>query len=455
MLRSDQKVLGVLEAASKATATGTDADWSFTGSERHAEAVRTVRDSVQAIAAERDAVKAEVAELQARLAEAEERVAETTASTAETAATLTASNDQVAYLRNRFELLNRATADGLWDMEVVAGDPVNPNNEFWWSQQFRHLVGFQDENDFPNVLDSWASRLHPEDKDKTLAAFAAHLTDYSGQTPYDVIYRLELKNGGYRWFRARGATDRDATGMPLRVAGSLQDIDDEIRKEALLSKSLDRFELGSAMLTDGLWDLEVVAGDPVNPNNEFWWSDQFRHLLGFQGEHDFPNVLDSWASRLHPEDKDRTLTAFAAHLNDHSGRTGYDIEYRLALKSGEYRWFRAKGQTRRDETGVPLRAVGALTDIHAQKQEENLKSGDVARKQLEECMSRITELVGTISGIAGQTNLLALNAAIEAARAGDQGRGFAVVADEVRDLAERTSEATQRIAEIAREGGAG
>ena len=103
MLRSDQKVLGVLEAASKATATGTDADWSFTGSERHAEAVRTVRDSVQAIAAERDAVKAEVAELQARLAEAEERVAETTASTAETAATLTASNDQVAYLRNRFE----------------------------------------------------------------------------------------------------------------------------------------------------------------------------------------------------------------------------------------------------------------------------------------------------------------------------------------------------------------
>lgn len=67
---------------------------------------------------------------------------------------------------------------------------------------------------------------------------------------------------------------------------------------------------------------------------------------------------------------------------------------------------------------------------------------------MQETLSKLTQIVATIQGIASQTNLLALNAAIEAARAGDAGRGFAVVADEVRKLATRTSQATRQAAEM-------
>ncbi|XLM21977.1 methyl-accepting chemotaxis protein, partial [Chromobacterium piscinae] len=180
----------------------------------------------------------------------------------------------------------------------------------------------------------------------------------------------------------------------------------------------------------------------------FWWSPQFRRLLGFDSEQEFPDVLESWSNRLHPEDKQAVLNAFAAHLSDRSGQTPYDLEYRLQCKNGEYHWFRARGQTRRAPDGTPLRVVGALIDIDAEKRSAALSSESQQRQQLERSLSEIGAIVSTIQSIADQTNLLALNAAIEAARAGETGRGFAVVADEVRKLAERTRDATQRVEKL-------
>lgn len=45
-------------------------------------------------------------------------------------------------------------------------------------------------------------------------------------------------------------------------------------------------------------------------------------------------MLSSWSDRLHPEDQEMALQAFADHLNDHSGRTPFDIDYRLQRKMG-------------------------------------------------------------------------------------------------------------------------
>ncbi|AXE31394.1 chemotaxis protein [Chromobacterium phragmitis] len=425
------KMINQLEDAAEAVLRGESASWQIHGSDRW----RALGDKLSQVWEQRDRqvsqADREREQADGRLQQLQEQLRQ--------------AERQLELLNTRFDLVNHAASEGLWDMSVVAGDPVNPSNEFWWSQTFRALLGFHDKREFPDVLGSWAGRLHPDDKQRVLDAFAAHLNDRSGTTPYDIEYRLQCKNGDYRWFRARGATLRDGKGVPLRAAGSLADITAHRKQQQQLDRTMTRFELSSEMLAEGLWDMEVDPKNPVSGDHAFWWSPQFRRLLGFDSEQDFPNVLDSWASRLHPEDKPQALAAFSAHLTDHSGQTPYDLEYRLQCKNGEYRWFHARGQTRRAPDGTPQRVVGALIDIDAEKRSEALSSESLQRQQLEKSLSEIATIVSTIQSIADQTNLLALNAAIEAARAGETGRGFAVVADEVRKLAERTRDATQRV----------
>ncbi|MDY1549430.1 methyl-accepting chemotaxis protein [Luteibacter sahnii] len=351
-------------------------------------------------------------------------------------------------LQARFDLVRRVSNDGLWDMEAIGGQ-VDASQPFWWSDQFRRLLGFASEADFPNVLGSWSSRLHPDDVEPTLSAFSAHLADTSGRTPYDVRYRLRLRDETYRWFRAQGQTIRHPNGEPIRVAGSLTDIHDEMERDAELELMITRFNLARELLNDGLWDMSVVAGDPINPKNAFWWSPQFRQLLGFGSTAEFPDVLDSWASRLHPEDKDLTLQAFVDHLNDKTGQTPYDVHYRVRCKDGDYRWFRARGQTSREADGTPLRAVGVLTDV--QKERDRVAAEQARERQAEATVAaagRIGELVSDIQLIAHQTNIVSLNATIEAARLGHDGKGFGVIADEIRRLAHTTRQLTDQVADL-------
>lgn len=304
----------------------------------------------------------------------------------------------------RFDLVNKSSSDGLWDMVYPEDGQLLPTSPFWWSEQFRVLLGYSSEGDFPNILSSWASRLHEDDAAPTFAAFEAHLQDRSGKTPYNVDYRLKMRTGEYRWFRAKGFTMRDSVGAPLRVAGSLKDVTDDKIQEASLQTALIRFDLVNKSSAQGLWDMVYPPNGELPPETPFWWSDQFRALVGFKNEEDFPNILSSWASRLHEDDAAKTFAAFQAHLLDKTGRTPYAVEYRLKLESGEFRWFKARGFTLRDPKGNPLRVAGSLIDIHDEKhQEEKLN------RTLEDLQQAFTGIRSSVFNLKTTSQSMSLN----------------------------------------------
>jgi len=97
------------------------------------------------------------------------------------------------------------------------------------------MLGFEDVNDFPDLLASWSERLHPEDKERTLAELSSHLDDIIGKKPYEAEYRLMQKNGSYKHFRASGTAMRSNEGAPLKMIGSMVDISDRRNLERIVN----------------------------------------------------------------------------------------------------------------------------------------------------------------------------------------------------------------------------
>ena len=145
-----------------------------------------------------------------------------------------------------------------------------------------------------------------------------------------------------------------------------------IGRRAEIGFDLEKQELINEALGIAVWDILIKNDEPVNPATPVSWTQEFRHSLGFSDENDFPDMLGSWSGRLHPDDKVKTLTELSFHITDHSGKTVFDIEYRLMQKTGEYKRYHAVGTTLRNNRGQALKITIAQIDISAKRQLERM-----------------------------------------------------------------------------------
>ena len=262
-------------------------------------------------------------------------------------------------------LLTDLTKVGSW---VINYAPDGSVTSAKWGDGFRRLMGYNDQSDFPNDIESFVQGIYPEDRDAFVGNITSGVFDENilSTTGYD--FRFCRKGGSVRWFRSKAILTRDPEGRPAQYRGVTIDITNEKEHDALyaaLQNEAASLDTIHEMLGSGKWTMDFdEAGVMVRVN----WSDEFRRMIGYHDKDDFPDVLESWSDLLHPEDKERVLKEYNETISDYTGKKKYDVEYRVLTKNRGYRWYRAVGKPIRRPDGSPVTYIGVFLDINEQKE---------------------------------------------------------------------------------------
>jgi PAS domain S-box-containing protein len=180
------------------------------------------------------------------------------------------------------------------------------------------------------------------------AAFAAARSGGRGR-----FTGLRVLNGRETWW--------DVTVTPIVAGGEAaeqylavaRDVTEAVTTHRELARSEERHRLVAASLPgttwtatpDGMLDFISEGAMPMDrPANE---------LLG-----------PAWLEVVHPDDRERVISVWTAAL---AAAAPYDIQFRVRMAGGVYRWHLVRGLPQLDETGTIVRWVGVNIDVDDQR----------------------------------------------------------------------------------------
>ena len=124
--------------------------------------------------------------------------------------------------RNRLRLILDATRLGTWEWNPQTGVTI-------FNQRWASMFGW-DVCELEANVESWSSRLHPEDYDDVWQAIKNHL---DGVTPfYESLHRIRHRDGHWVYVLDRGKIiERDSEGRAIRYTGTVTDVSEQKKAE--------------------------------------------------------------------------------------------------------------------------------------------------------------------------------------------------------------------------------
>ena len=276
----------------------------------------------------------------------------------------------------------------------------------------------------------WRSRLHPEDRERVIAAVEAHAHSHE---PLDEEYRFQHRDGRWMWVRDQAVVVRDEDGVPQFSQGVLHDVTQERTAEARLREAEERYRGIVEHIPAAIY-LDVADGSMES----IYVSPQIAEIAGVTAEHWLEDP-ELWLKLVDPSERDevRDSYTFAAQ----SGLP-WTAEYRMHRPDGRTIWVHDETTFLHAEDGSRLYLQGVIFDITERKlAEQALRESEQREREAAERLRSLDEMKNTFLAAVSHelrsplTSILGLSLTLE--RAPDMGE--ADRGDLLRRLAQNAS----------------
>ncbi|HSK72129.1 MAG TPA: PAS domain S-box protein, partial [Pyrinomonadaceae bacterium] len=275
---------------------------------------------------------------------------------------------------SRYQRAAEAARVGVWDLNL-------DTNELYLAPNLKELLGYKDE-ELDDNLENWNALVHPEDKEKVIAATKAHI---EGKTPkYQVEARRRHKDGHYLWFLAQGIALRDETGKAYRLTGSDTDISQHKEMEAELRHSEEKYRSLLENANDIIYSHDLQGRYlTINRAGEQITGYTREEILGGlnMAEVVAPEHLEMAKQMIRKKLENPQPTVYEIDIITKTGkRLTLELSTRISFRDGK-----------------PIAIEGVARDITERKQIEKEKS--YLAEQIEKQRRHLQEMVASVPGV--------------------------------------------------------
>lgn len=233
---------------------------------------------------------------------------------------------------------------GEWDLAT---------DRMHWSEGALRLFGVEAER-LTHIAD-FLALVAPDDRASVETGLRAAV-DSHGR--FKLRFRLVRGDGAVRVLSSNADLVRDASGTPLRLVGTVQDITGQAVAEdeqARLREGLRQRERSLAEAQRiahlGSWERDVVTG-------ALSWSEESYRIFGLEPG-TFAGTVEAFRALVHPDDRSRA----APTQEDLAAGDPAPVDYRIIRPDGSLRFIHEVSEVIRDAGGTPIRYVGTTQDI--------------------------------------------------------------------------------------------